>query len=64
MARWKFQLLQIVVWLLILQGISTLWEFIDVAAYGESQKSAVDALAAMFMTDWIHSKIWRAEDGK
>lgn len=64
MAKWKFQLLQLVVWLLILQGISSLWKFIDVAAYGESQRSAADALAAMFMTYWIHGKIWRAEDEK
>lgn len=64
MAKWKQTVLQIVVWLLILEGISSIWEFVDVAAYGESQRSAMDALAAMFMTDWVHSKIWRAEDGK
>ena len=64
MAKWKLHLLQFVVWMLILEGISSIWRFTDVAIYGESQRSAVDALAAMFMTDWIYSKIWRAEDGK
>lgn len=62
MAKWKLHLLQFVVWLLILQGISSIWEFLDVAMYGESQRSAVDALAAIFMTDWIHSKIWRKDN--
>ena len=58
MAKWKLNLLQLVVGLLILQGIAYLWEFIDVATYGESQKSAADAIAAVFMTDWICKKIW------
>lgn len=56
--NWKRKVLQCVVWLLILQGISSLWTFTDVAMFGESQKSAVDAIAAMFMTDWIHSKVF------
>ena len=64
MAKWKQTCLQIAVWLLIMEGISSIWEFVDVATYGESQRSAMDALAVMFMTDWVTSKIWRAEDGK
>ena len=64
MAKWKLHLLQFVVWMLIMAGISSIWRFTDVAMYGESQRSAVDALASVFMTDWIYSKIWRAEDGK
>lgn len=63
MDNWKLHLLKCVVFLLILQGISSLWEFADVATYGESQRSAVDALAALFMTEWIHSKIWRKDNG-
>lgn len=59
MNNWKAKILQAVVWLLILQGISSLWYFVDVATYGESQKSAADAIAAMFMTEWIHTRIWR-----
>ena len=62
MAKWKLHLLQCVVWFLILVGISSIWEFTDVAIYGESQRSVVDALAAVFMTDWIHSKIWRKDN--
>jgi hypothetical protein len=62
MDKWKLHLLQFVVCLLILQGISSLWEFIDVATYGESQKSAADAIAAVFMTDWILCKIWRKDN--
>ena len=60
--KWKRDVLRFVVWLLILQGISSVWEFVDVATYGESQKSAVDAIAAMFMTDWIYGKIWRKDN--
>ena len=59
MAKWKLHLLMAVVWLLILQGISSIWELIDVATYGESQKSAADAIAAIFMTEWICNRIWR-----
>lgn len=58
MNNWKLRLLQAVVWLLVLQGISSLWYFIDVATYGESQKSAADAIAAIFMAEWIHHRIW------
>ena len=64
MAKWKLHLLQFVVGMLIMAGITAIWRFADVAMYGESQRSAVDALAAVFMTEWICSKIWRAEDGK
>ena len=58
----KRSLLHFVVWMLIMIGISELWEFTDVAIYGYSQGSAVDALMAMFMTDWITSKIWRKDN--
>jgi hypothetical protein len=58
MDNWKRKILRFAVWLLILQGISSLWKFADVAIYGESQRSAVDAIAAVFMTDWLDSKIW------
>ena len=58
MANWKLHLLRFAVCMLILQGISSLWEFIDVATYGESQRSAADAIAAVVMTDWICRKIW------
>ena len=59
MNNWKLKLFQAVVWLLILQGISSLWYFIDVATYGESQKSAADAIAAIFMAECIHNWVWR-----
>ena len=62
MANWKLHILQVVVFMLILQGISSIWEFIDVATYGESQRSAADAIAALFMSDWIYSKIWRKDN--
>ena len=54
--------IRIIVFLLILQGISSLWEFIDIGTYGYSQKSAADALATVFMTSWLDTKIW--EDKK
>ena len=59
MNKIKLGFLQFAVFMLILQGISSIWEFIDVAMYGETQRSAADAIAAVFMTDWIASKIWR-----
>jgi hypothetical protein len=37
MAKWKLHLLQFVVWMLIMAGISAIWRFTDVAMYGESQ---------------------------
>lgn len=54
--------LRFIVFLLLLQGISSIWEFVDVATYGESQKSAMDALAAAFMANWLDSKIWEGAD--
>ena len=63
MDKMKRGFLQFAVFMLILQGISSIWEFIDVATYGECQKSAADAIAAVFMTDWIYGKIWRKADG-
>lgn len=57
-------ILRIVVWVLVLEGISSIWEFVDVAMFGESQRSAVDALAAIFMTNWIDNKIWRNDHGQ
>ena len=59
MDKLKRYFLQIVVWILISIAISELWEFIEIAMYGESQPSIVDAIMSFFMTDWIHSKIWR-----
>lgn len=64
MTKWKICVLQLAVFVLILQGISSIWELVDVATYGESQKSAVDAIAAVFMTDWIYAKIWRKDNGE
>lgn len=60
--KWKRDVLRFLVWLLILQGISSVWEFTDVAMYGESQRSAVDALAAVFMTNWLDNRIWGGAD--
>ena len=59
MDKLKRSFLQIVVWILISIAISELWEFIEIAMYGERQPSIVDAIMSFFMTDWIHSKIWR-----
>lgn len=50
--------IRIIVCFLIIAGISSLWEFIDVATYGYSQRSAADAMAAAFMTFWLDTKIW------
>ncbi len=63
MDKLKRAFLHFVVWMLILTGISELWEFVDVAMYGYSQWSAADTIAAVFMTDWIWSKIWRTGNG-
>ena len=62
MTKWRLHLIQFVVWLLIFQGIASIWEYTDILAYGESQRSAVDAIAAIFMTEWLHNKIWRNVD--
>lgn len=59
MRDWKRNLLRSAVWMLILTGISELWKITDMAMYGYSQRSAVDALMAIFLTDWIDSRIWR-----
>jgi hypothetical protein len=62
MTKWKLHLIQVVVWLLIFQGIASIWEYTDILVYGESQRSAVDAIAAIFMTEWLHNKIWRTDN--
>ena len=59
MEKLKRGLFRAVVWILISIAICELWEFIEIAMYGESQSSIVDAIMSLFMTDWIHSKIWR-----
>lgn len=56
--NWKQIVLRLVVFSLILEGISSIWRFVDVAMFGESQRSAVDALAAVFMANWLDNKIW------
>ena len=58
MDKLKHDFLRFVVWMLITIGISELWKFTDVAMYGYSQRSATDALMAVFLTNWIDSKIW------
>ena len=50
--------IRIIVFALILQGISSFWEFLDIAAFGYSQRSAADAMAAVLMTSWLDTKIW------
>jgi hypothetical protein len=62
MTKWKLHLIQVIVWLLIFQGIASIWEFTDILAYGESQRSAVDAIATIFMTEWLYNKIWRRDN--
>lgn len=56
--NWKRSILRFVVGLLILEGISSIWRFTDVAMFGESQMSAVDAIATVLMTFWIDNRIW------
>ena len=58
MPKWKRDILCCLVWLLILQGICSTWDFAEVAMYGESQQSVVDTIMAIFTTNWINSKIW------
>lgn len=62
MADWKRKAIRVLVYLLVLAGISAVWAFVDVATYGESQRSAVDAFAAVFMTNWIDNRIWGGAD--
>ena len=62
MADWKRKAIRFVVYFIILAGISAIWKFIDVATYGESQRSAADAIAAVIMTNCIDTKIWGGTD--
>jgi hypothetical protein len=62
MTKWKLHLIQVIVWLLIFQGIASIWEYTDILVYGESQRSAVDAIATIFITEWLHNKIWRKDN--
>lgn len=57
MDKLKHDFLHFAVWMLITIGISELWKFIDVTMYGDSQRSVADALMAVFLTNWIDSKI-------
>lgn len=50
--------LRFAVWMLILAGICEMWKFTEVAMYGYSQSSIVDAIMAFFLNDWIDRKIW------
>lgn len=50
--------LRITACLLIFIGICEAWEFAEIALYGISQKSAVDALAAGFIANQIDDRIW------
>ena len=62
MADWKRKAIRFLVYFIILAGISAIWEFLDVVAYGESQRSAADAIAAVIMTNCIDTKIWGGTD--
>lgn len=62
MTKMKRGFLRFAVFMLILAGICEIWEFTDVATYGYSQKSAADALMAVFLTDWLDTKIWRKDN--
>ena len=58
MADLKRNIIRVLVYFLVLAGISAIWEFIDVATYGESQRSAADAIAAVIMANCIDNWIW------
>lgn len=62
MAELKRSVIRFCVFLLILEGVTSVWEFIDIMTYGESQQSAADAIAAIIMTNCIHRRIWRRND--
>lgn len=47
-----------IVFLLILEGISALWKYIDIGTYGYSQRSAADALAAILIANWFDNKLF------
>lgn len=51
-------IIRFVAYVLILVGICTIWEFADIAMYGESQHSVADAIAAVIMTNCLDTKIW------
>ena len=62
MADWKRKAIRFLAYFLVLAGISAVWEFIDVVTYGESQRSAADAIAAVIMTNCIDNWIWGGTD--
>lgn len=53
-----------VIFLLILEGISEIWEFIDIGTYGYSQRSAADAIATVFIANWFDNKLFGNQDSK
>lgn len=50
--------IRFIVYVLILVGICTTWETVDVAMYGYSQHSLMDAIAATIMALCLDTKIW------
>lgn len=51
-------LLRIITYILILAGISAVWEFVDVATYGFTQRSAADAIAAAIIAMQLEERVY------
>lgn len=51
-------IIRFVVFLLILEGMRSLWNFTEVCLYGYSQQSIVDAIANIALTSWLDKAIW------
>lgn len=51
-------LLRFIAFMLILAGISAVWEFVDVATYGFSQRSAADAIAAAIIATRLEERVY------
>ncbi len=58
----KKAFLRFAVWCLILVAVSEVWEYIDVQNYGYSQKSIMDGIATIFITNWIDEKVFGEVD--
>ena len=64
MAELKQGIFSYFVFLLILEGMSSVWEFIDIVSYGESQRSIADLVAAIFITSCIVKRYRSVNDDR
>lgn len=54
-------LIRAAVFILIFEGLRSIWDFAEVAMYGYSQASVVDSVANLFITNRLDTIIWDKE---